>query len=281
MKICVLGSGVMGTGIASLFALSGEVDSVVWWARSDEALDASYSKLKKEIVRFCRKSKLVHEKLDLFLDKVTLTTNLSDLSEGDFYIEAISEDLETKKSLFQSLSQYIPSDAVVASNTSSLSITALAMSTPNPQNFVGVHFFNPISMMSLVEIIKGVMTSEEVLEKTKNIALILSKSPVVVNESPGFIVNRMLIPMINEAVTILAEGVASKDDIDMAMKLGANHPIGPLALADLIGNDVCLSIMDTLNLETGDPKYRAHPLLRKYVRAGYVGRKSKRGFYAY
>ena len=278
MKVCVLGSGQMGTGIASLLVQSSKVSEVVWWARSSSALDKSYIRIKKEIRRFAKSSDLTQEEL---LDKLQLTCELSDIKNSRFCIEAIAEDIEIKSNFLSVASNHLDDECVIASNTSSLSITALSMHVNNPENVIGMHFFNPTSMMDLVEIVKGLNTKQEIINKAMDLAESVSKTPVLVNESPGFIVNRMLIPMINEAISVYAEGVASKEDIDKAMKLGANHPLGPIALADLIGTDVCLSIMETLHLETGDPKYRAHPLLRQYVRAGWLGRKVKKGFYNY
>lgn len=281
MKVCVLGSGVMGSGIVSLFAQSEKVESILWWGRKPSSLEQGFRKVKKEISRQARKSSEDQESVNRLLSKISFRSNLSELEACDIYIEAIVEDFHAKAKLLSKLSPFVPLDAIVATNTSSLSVTALAMNLSEPSNFIGVHFFNPTSVMKLVEIIKGLSTKEETLKRSIDIVNGLSKSPVIVKESPGFIVNRMLIPLINEAVAILAEGIATKVDIDKAMMFGANHPIGPLALADLIGNDVCLSIMETLQLETGDPKYRAHPLLRQYVRAGLLGRKTKVGFYEY
>lgn len=281
MLVCVLGCGTMGSGISSLFCVSSEVLQVKIWGRSEDSLEASLTRIKKELRRYGKVNDLSTDRLNMLYDKVCLTTDLTEVQNCDFYIEAISEDLSAKLELITRVKDFIPPTAIFATNTSSLSVTALGMQTNVPANFIGVHFFNPTSVMRLAEVIKGIVTSEDTLSRAIELVRMVSKEPVVVQESPGFIVNRMLIPMINEAVAILAEGVASKDDIDNAMKYGANHPIGPLALADLIGNDVCLSIMETLYTETGDSKYRAHPLLRQYVRAGYLGRKTKVGFYEY
>ena len=278
MKVSVLGSGQMGTGIASLLIQSEQVSEIIWWARSASALDKSYIRIKKEIRRFAKNSEFTQEEL---LGKLQPTCELSDIADSYFCIEAVAENSDIKSDLLTLASEHLSDKCVIASNTSSLSITALSMHTRYPENVIGMHFFNPTSMMELIEIVKGLNTQEEVINKAMELAVFLNKSPVLVNESPGFIVNRMLIPMINEAISVYAEGVASKEDIDKAMKLGANHPLGPISLADLIGTDVCLSIMETLHLETGDPKYRAHPLLRQYVRAGFLGRKVGRGFYVY
>jgi len=278
MKVCVLGSGQMGTGIASLLVQSSKVSKVVWWARSSSALDKSYIRIKKEIRRFAKNSDLSQEEL---LSKLQPTSELSDINGSTFCIEAVAEDIEIKSNLLASASLHLDNHCIIATNTSSLSITALSMNVTTPENVIGMHFFNPTSMMELIEVVKGLNTKQETIDKTVEFAESVNKKTVLVNESPGFIVNRMLIPMINEAISVYAEGVASKEDIDKAMKLGANHPLGPISLADLIGTDVCLSIMETLHLETGDPKYRAHPLLRQYVRAGWLGRKVKKGFYNY
>tara|TARA_R110001583_G_C5654287_1_gene409038 strand:+ start:87 stop:923 length:837 start_codon:yes stop_codon:yes gene_type:complete len=278
MKVCVLGSGQMGTGIASLLVQSPQVSSVILWARSSTALDKSYIRIKKEIRRFTKTSDLSQEDL---LRKLQPSAELVDIKGSQFCIEAVAEDFEVKSNLLSQCSDFLDDDCIIATNTSSLSITALSMHVKKPENVLGMHFFNPTSMMELVEIVEGLNTGEEVIAKAIRLAESVNKTPVLVKESPGFIVNRMLIPMINEAISVYAEGVASIEDIDKAMKLGANHPLGPISLADLIGTDVCLSIMETLHIETGDPKYRAHPLLRQYVRAGWLGRKVKKGFYNY
>ena len=281
MKVCILGTGVMGSGIVSLFCKSDNVESIVWWGREKGSAETKLINVKKEISRYVRQNSLDKELIPCWLKKISFSSDFSDLYDADIYIEAIVEDFESKAQLLSQLNQFVPENAIVATNTSSLSVTALSMNLNNPENFIGVHFFNPTSVMRLVEIIKGLTTADETLQRSIDVVENLGKTPVIVKESPGFIVNRMLIPMINEAVAILAEGVATRDDIDKAMVFGANHPIGPLALADLIGNDVCLSIMEALQYETGDPKYRAHPLLRQYVRAGLLGRKTKVGFYEY
>ncbi|KEI08724.1 3-hydroxybutyryl-CoA dehydrogenase, partial [Clostridium sp. K25] len=205
--------------------------------------------------------------------------DLNMAADCDLVVEAAIENMEIKKQIFSELDNICKEETILASNTSSLSITEVASATNRPEKVIGMHFFNPAPVMKLVEVIRGMATSKETFDTIKEISEAIGKEPVEVAEAPGFVVNRILIPMINEAVGILAEGIASAEDIDTAMKLGANHPMGPLALGDLIGLDVCLAIMDVLYKETGDSKYRAHTLLRKYVRAGYLGRKSGRGFH--
>lgn len=281
MRISILGCGVMGQGIIALFAKSEKCREVVWWSRSEESLNFSFQNVKKDLKRFARKNKYSSSEVEELFAKIIFKTDILELGACDLYIEAVVENMSVKKQLLKSISGVIPINSIVATNTSSLSITELSMCLKDPSSFIGLHFFNPTSIMKLVEVVKGLATSEVVLEKIISIVKMTDKQAVVVNDSPGFIVNRMLIPMINEAVSILAEKIATKEDIDKAMLYGANHPIGPLALADLIGNDVCLSIMETIYNETGDSKYRAHPLLRKYVRAGFLGRKTGTGFYEY
>ena len=213
--------------------------------------------------------------------RITGTTNIEDLADCDFIIEAASEDMEIKKDIFRQLDRICRPEVILSSNTSSLSITEIASVTDRPERVAGMHFFNPAPVMKLVEVVPGYNTSDETIEVVKKVATNLQKTPIVVNESPGFVVNRMLVPMINECVGVLAENIASAEDIDRAMQLGANHPMGPLALADLIGLDVCLSIMEVLHKELGEDKYRPHPLLRKMVRAGKLGQKTGEGFYKY
>ncbi|NOH70314.1 3-hydroxybutyryl-CoA dehydrogenase [Vibrio pectenicida] len=278
MKVCVLGGGVMGSSIASLLLKAQFVESVNWFLRTPEAFDSHYLKVKKELRRICKGSGV---SLEEALCKLKPCYNVIDLRDSELFIEAITENTEHKVELISQVSEVALEGSVFATNTSSLSITDLSMRYCDPSKFIGMHFFNPASMMDLVEVVKGLSTSDQTVNYIMSFAEQLGKEPVMVQESPGFIVNRMLIPMINEAITILSEGIASKEDIDKAMKLGANHPLGPIALADLIGNDVCLSIMETLHEETGDPKYRACPMLRQYVRAGRLGRKCRLGFYSY
>ncbi|BCV66100.1 3-hydroxybutyryl-CoA dehydrogenase [Shewanella carassii] len=281
MIVSIIGSGTMAAGIAQVICASDEVKKIIIVARDKQKAEQVKASCLKGLSRLVRKGKLTEESASQGVEKIISTTELADVKNSELIIEAISEDFAAKMSLFSEISEYINNDTIVASNTSSLSITAFGSVLLNSKNVLGLHFFNPAPVMELVEIVMGHETSLEVVERLMLFTQSLGKSPVVVQEAPGFVVNRMLIPMINEAISILAEGVATAEDIDKAMKFGAHHPMGPLALADLIGNDVNLSIMETLYSETGDPKYRAHPLLRKMVRANHLGRKTKKGFFEY
>jgi len=277
MKVAVIGAGAMGSGIAQVFASNAEYE-VILCDISLEYADNGKSRIEKGLARLVSKEKMTQEDMDALLARIT--TGLNDAAaDGDLIIEAALEQLDLKKQLFKDLQSICKPDAIFATNTSSLSITELAAGLDRP--LVGMHFFNPAPVMKLVEVISGLNTPPEVAEKVTEIAVGLGKEPVQVKDSAGFIVNRILIPMINEAIGVLADGVATADDIDTAMKLGSNHPMGPLALSDLIGLDVCLAIMDVLYVDTHDSKYRAHPLLRKMVRGGKLGRKTGEGFFAY
>jgi 3-hydroxybutyryl-CoA dehydrogenase len=278
-KIGVLGTGTMGAGIIQVLAQNGY--EVVLRARRESSVEKGIATVNKNLDKLVAKEKITAADKDAVMARIKGSTDISIVADADLIIEAATEDMEAKKALFAELDQLCKPGTILATNTSSLSITEIAAATGRPDKIIGMHFFNPVPMMKLVEIIKGLATSDEtrdtILELTKN----LGKTPVEVNEAPGFVVNRVLIPMINEGIGILADGVATAEDIDQAMMLGANHPMGPLALGDLVGLDVCLAIMETLHSEYGDDKYRPHPLLKKMVRAGKLGRKTGEGFFKY
>lgn len=278
-KICVIGAGTMGAGIAQAFAQHGY--EVIIRDIKDEFVARGIAMITKNINRLVTKGKITQEEAENILARVSGTVDLNNIADVDLVIEAAVENMEIKKSIFRELDSICKPEAILASNTSSLSITEVGAATGRPDKVIGMHFFNPAPVMKLVEVIRGMSTSQETFDKVEAVSKDIQKEPVEVKEAPGFVVNRILIPMINEAVGIYAEGIASADDIDKAMMLGANHVMGPLALGDLIGLDVCLAIMDVLYKETGDTKYRAHSLLRKYVRAGWLGRKTGKGFHEY
>lgn len=277
MKIAVIGSGVMGAGIAQV--LASQYIVVVRDIQSDVLAKAKKS-IEKNLARSVEKAKMTQEAMNAIMSNLVFSSELIDIQDCDLVIEAATENANVKKAIFKELDQVVKSDAILATNTSSLSITEVAMATSRPTQVIGLHFFNPVPMMALVEVISSQLTDPSVAEKMKDLVLSINKTPVIVNEAPGFVVNRILIPMINEAIACLHEGVASAEDIDIAMKLGANHPLGPLALADLIGLDVCLAIMETLFDELGD-KYKPHQLLKKKARANQLGRKTGQGFFTY
>lgn len=279
MKILVIGAGTMGIGIAQCFA-TANLQTYLYDINQD-AVRKSLQNLHKIMDRQVEKGRMTVEDQTRLFDSLIPIQSIEECGTVDFVIEAIIEKMEAKKQLFQMLSNQPLGNPIFATNTSSLSITELAASVPCSNRVIGMHFFNPAPLMKLVEIVKGAQTSEDVVEKVIELIKNLGKQPVIVNEAPGFVVNRILIPMINEAIGIFSEGVASAQDIDLAMQYGANHPMGPLALADLIGLDVVLNIMEVLQSETGEPKYRPHSLLKKMVRAGKLGRKSKEGFFTY
>ncbi|GCD08662.1 3-hydroxybutyryl-CoA dehydrogenase [Clostridium tagluense] len=278
-KIFVLGAGTMGAGIVQAFAAKGY--EVIIRDIKDEFVDKGLAGIKKNLERLVSKEKITVENMEEILSRITGTTDMSLAADCDLVVEAAVENMEIKKQIFAELDKICKPETILSSNTSSLSITEVAAATNRPDKVIGMHFFNPAPMMKLVEVIKGMATSEETFNIVKEVAISIGKDPVEIAEAPGFVVNRILIPMVNEAIGIFAEGIASAEDIDKAMMLGANHPMGPLALGDLIGLDVCLAIMDVLYKETGDSKYRAHSLLRKYVRGGLLGRKTKKGFFNY
>ncbi|MDF2675477.1 MAG: hbd [Clostridiales bacterium] len=277
MKVCVVGAGTMGAGIAQVFAAKG--CNVVLCDVKEEFVDKGYNIINKGLSRLVEKGKMDQAIKDGIMGKIQKTIRIEDAKDSDLVVEAIIENMNVKKELFKNLDGVCKAETILASNTSSLSITEIAAATMRPDRVIGMHFFNPAPVMKLIEIIRGIATSDDTFDKIKEMSALIGKDPVEVKEAPGFVVNRILIPMINEAVGILAEGIASVEDIDKAMKLGANHPMGPLELADFIGNDVNLAIMECLFSETGDSKYRPHPLLRKMVRAKYLGRKTGKGFY--
>lgn len=279
MKISVIGAGTMGAGIAQVLAQAGH--EVILRDLKDDFVDKGIAIVSKNLDRLVQKEKISEDQKVAILERVSGTTDLQQLSDVDVVIEAIVENMDIKKKLFAELDEICKEETILCTNTSSLSITEIAAATKRPHKVIGMHFFNPVPVMKLVEIIKGIATSEETKASITELTKEIGKTPVEVEEAPGFVVNRILVPMINEAIGVLADGVAKAEDIDAAMQLGANHPIGPLALADLIGNDVCLAIMEVLYNEYGDSKYRPHPLLRKMVRGGKLGRKTKQGFYTY
>lgn len=278
-KIGVLGTGTMGAGIIQVLAQNGY--EVVMRARKQTSIDKGIAIVTKNLEKQVAKEKITAADKDAALARIKGSTDISIVADADLIIEAATEDMEAKKALFKELDELCGPNTILATNTSSLSITEIASATGRPDKVVGMHFFNPVPAMKLVEIIKGLATSEETKKTVVALSEELGKTPVEVEEAPGFVVNRILIPMINEAAGILADGVASAEDIDTAMKLGANHPMGPLALGDLIGLDVVLAIMNVLYTEYGDPKYRPHVLIKKMVRAGKLGRKSGIGFFDY
>ncbi len=279
MKICVIGTGTMGSGIVQAFAQAGS--EVIMKGISQKELDWGRNNILKNLKRLEEKGKIEEGAKEEIMSKITETIIYEDCAGADIVIEAVLEEMPLKKEIFSQLNKICKPETIFATNTSSLSITEISAASGRPDKFIGMHFFNPAPVMKLVEVIKGQLTAEEVVEKVFDLAVKIGKTPVKVNEAPGFVVNRILIPLVNEAVGILAEGVASKEAIDEAMKLGANHPMGPLALGDLIGLDVCLAIMEVLHSEFGEDKYRPHPLLRKMVRSGQLGRKTGVGFYDY
>jgi 3-hydroxybutyryl-CoA dehydrogenase len=279
MKVVVLGAGTMGSGIAQVFAQNGH--SVTLRDLSDDILSRARDTIDKSLSRLAEKGKIGPEGRQETLGRLNVTTDMGPAGAADLVVEAIVENLELKLATFREMDRICRQDALLASNTSSISITKLASATRRPEKVIGMHFMNPVPLMALMEVIRGQATSQETTRTVMDLARSLGKTPVEVQDFPGFVANRVLMPMINEAIYAVFEGVASAEAVDQVMKLGMNHPMGPLTLADFIGLDVCLAILNVLHEGLGDSKYRPCPLLKRMVDAGWLGRKTGRGFYSY
>ncbi|MDQ0352608.1 3-hydroxybutyryl-CoA dehydrogenase [Alkalibacillus filiformis] len=278
-KVMVIGAGQMGSGIAQVFAQAGfevKLNDI-----ADESLNKGYARIEKLLSRNVEKERMTEQEKESALKQISTTTKLEDASDCDLVIEAVVENMDVKTKVFKQLDDITPKHAILATNTSSLPITDIAAVTNRPSQVIGMHFMNPVPVMKLVEIIRAIQTSDETYQLIEETTKKLNKNPVEVNDYPGFVSNRVLMPMINEAIYTVYEGVAEPEAVDEVMKLGMNHPMGPLQLADFIGLDTCLYIMEILHEGFGDSKYRPCPLLRKYVSAGWLGKKSGRGFYVY
>jgi 3-hydroxybutyryl-CoA dehydrogenase len=277
--VAILGAGTMGNGIAHVFARSGY--NVILRDVDARFLDSAMGTIAKNLDREIKKGKITESDKSGIVGHIRATTEMSEIARADFAVEAVPERVDLKLSVLQEADKLLRPEAILASNTSSISVTTLAAATSRPDRFVGMHFMNPVPVMVLIEVIRALQTSDETFQTTMALCERLDKKPVAVNDAPGFVSNRVLLPMINEAAFAVMEGVATAESVDAIMKLGMNHPMGPLELADFIGLDVCVNILDVLYTGFGDSKYRACPLLRKMVAAGWLGRKSGRGFYSY
>ena len=278
-RVAVIGAGTMGNGIAQ--ACAGVGMDVVMVDVSDAAVSRGLGTISSSLERLVKKEKMTPTQKEKVLARIKGTTSYADIAKADLVIEAATENLPVKLKIIKQIEENVAEDIIIATNTSSISITQMAATLTHPARFIGVHFFNPVPVMMLVELVRGLQTSDKTYTKVREFAITVGKSPITVKNRPGFVVNRILCPMINEAVFVLEEGLATAEDIDAGMKLGCNHPMGPLALADLIGLDTLLSIMEVFYEGFNDPRYRPAPMLKEMVAAGYLGRKSGRGFYHY